>query len=808
MRKCAWFRNPDVWAPSLLVLLGILFFADPLFSSKNFYFRDILNFHYPLRRALIDSYARGEWPLWNPFVYLGKPMLANPNYMAFYPSTLLHLFMPFNYAFKLHLIVHPVLGGVGLYFLARRLGIVPLASLGGSLAYEFSGTVLSFLNLYNIVPAVALIPWIGWAFSGALQGRWLRRTLIFGALLSLQAVALEPIMFQCNLWFLASLSLYHILRSQGRLRAAGTVARTGLVGGVFAFGLAAVQILPTLELFPVSTRGSGESFALMTLWSMHPVDLINTAVPSLFGDLYTMGRLTSWGESLHNGREGYIVSYFLGASTLFLGALSLAGSRRLLAILLMCLACVGAGLALGRFDPVYNWLFAHLPLFGLGRYPSKYFLLTTLALSLSAALGIEVLVRPDEDAARKRRVLVAGICCLSVAAIWLACGLFWKLHPGHLEQWVRFEAASGPNPGTKNFGVIIAHLTAAVLSSGIFASVCSLLLLSSPLWRHRVQMGGIVVLLVAAEIIPANLRLTPLGSDAQVNFAPEVDASIAREGPREPFRVFPATSTFLRHLSDLEIRAPNGSTAWFMLFMRRIGQPFYGFMSRTQYSVDTSIDGLNTSDSEEIWKACFAAPQPILRSVLMRLNTPLVLSLDDVTGPGVRHLATFDTSSNFPLKVYWVENAVSRVYLASNAEVASSHEDALRRFLRPDFDCWDTVVLEDHRRRATSGLPAAGSTRIERYTSQRITCRVEARVPAYLVLLDSYYPGWRAYVDGSEVGILRANFAFRAVEVPAGRHEVEFRYRPVVFYWGLGLTLVTVLSGVLAVTLMKHSDIT
>jgi len=68
--------------------------ADVLFTSKNFYFRDILNFHYPLRKVLIDSYARGEWPLWNPYVYLGQPMLANPNYMAFYPSNLFHLFLP------------------------------------------------------------------------------------------------------------------------------------------------------------------------------------------------------------------------------------------------------------------------------------------------------------------------------------------------------------------------------------------------------------------------------------------------------------------------------------------------------------------------------------------------------------------------------------------------------------------------------------------------------------------------------------------------------------------------------------------
>src|SRR5438093_7610179 len=94
----SWARNYDFWCPAMLLLTGILFFFEPLFLSKNFYFRDILSFHYPLRKVLIESYARGEFPLWNPFLYFGQPMAANPNFMAFYPTNLLHLFLPFNYA--------------------------------------------------------------------------------------------------------------------------------------------------------------------------------------------------------------------------------------------------------------------------------------------------------------------------------------------------------------------------------------------------------------------------------------------------------------------------------------------------------------------------------------------------------------------------------------------------------------------------------------------------------------------------------------------------------------------------------------
>ncbi len=87
------------------------------------------------------------------------------------------------------------------------------------------------------------------------------------------------------------------------------------------------------------------------------------------------------------------------------------------------------------------------------------------------------------------------------------------------------------------------------------------------------------------------------------------------------------------------------------------------------------------------------------------------------------------------------------------------------------------------------------------YTNQRVSCEINSKVPGYLVLVDSYYPGWLSYVDGRRVPILRANYAFRAVEVPVGKHRVEFRYRPWTFYTGLGVTLLALVAGMFLVCL-------
>ncbi len=792
--------NPDVWAPALLVLLGILFFSDSLFSSKNFYFRDILNFHYPLRRVLIDSYARGELPLWNPFLYLGQPMLANPNYMAFYPTNLMHLFLPFNYAFKLHFILHPILAGVGLYFLQRRLGLPGVPALAGSIAYEFSGTVLSFLNLYNIIPAVALLPWIGWAFVGALEKNWLRRSLGLGAVLTLQVIALEPLTFYCSVWLLAGLTLFHFLESEDKIKAICRALRAGLVAGIFALGLASIQVLPTLELLPLSSRGSGFDFKKAAAWSMHPLDLLNMLVPNFFGRYFQIGQAASWGQSLHEGVEGYLVSFFLGTCAIVLAAASFCSCRKRLQTVMASVAVVGTFLALGLRNPVYHWLFDHVALLRLGRYPSKYFLLASLAIAFLASLGVEVVF----DAARlekkgRRLLLVIGSCGLVAGVTLLLLCFTWPSHVLRYEMWIRAIDAQSAGDTAKNMPVILSQLQRSLLSSGVFLTLASALIVVAGRRRRASLMGGVFLLLITAELLPANLRLAPLISDADVAFVPEVNKYLGRGDSRGQFRV--VSPTLLRRMPDLDLRVPNMSSAWLTLFYKLSGQPYYGITNGIQYSLDAQVDGLCTMEADNLWRFCASLPEQAGMTLLAKTNSPVILSVGDLHDPRIRLIGTFDLPSKFKLNVYWLENTIGRVFFAPNVVKAASHSDALRKFVQPDFRFGNTVVLENPDVTSTTGSTVSGSVRIERYENQRVSCRVQAEGSGYLVLLDSFCPGWDAYLDGEKVEVLRADYAFRAVAVAAGSHEVEFRYRPASFYRGLALTLSFLFGGVLVALL-------
>jgi len=782
-----WWTNPDLKAALILVAAGIIFFADVLFSSKNFYYRDILNFHYPLRKVLIESFARGEFPLWNPFIYLGQPMLANPNYMALYPTNLLHLIFGFNYAFKLHFILHPIAGGLGLYFLVRRLGLPWIPALAGALSYEFSGVVLSFLNLYNIIPAVALIPWTGWAFYGALQGHTWRRMSGFGVLLALQVIAFEPLILQCSVLLLAALSIVWLSQQQDRLRAIRLLVITFTAGALLAAGIAAVQVLPTLELLPLSARGSGLDFRSATGWSAHPADLLNTFIPNFFGNSFTIDMSNYWGELYHESKAGYIASFFLGSVTILLFSLSFFSQRTKLRNAMVPFLGISVILGLGKYTPIYPWMYEHVPLFDLGRYPSKYFLLTSLIVSILAAAGLESVMSLN-----KKRHSSMNHACVVGAAFGLALlglALYWNWDKSQLESILR--AATGSDlVENKNYPAIAASLGGSLKSTGAFLLLGSLLVLARQRIKRPAALGCLLTLLAALELVPPNIGLAPLMSEADVDFVSGVNQYMVRQQTGELGRAVSPT-ILTREPTGFTLRAPNRSLAWMVLFHRRSGQGLDGIRNGIQYSIEESIDYLNTRESESLLRSCLKLPPERRLDVLANTNSSMIMHLGQLEDPRAELLQRFDTHSDLDYRLYRLNDALPRAYFATNVIPTASADESLTVFLNMRHSR-ESVVLESVPKIPRAGLSRGGNVEILHYESSRVLCRVQAHSDGYLVLLDSYYPGWRASVDGRETAILRANFAFRAVPIPAGDHNVEFSFVPRTFHIGLAITLATV----------------
>jgi hypothetical protein len=145
-----------------------------------------------------------------------------------------------------------------------------------------------------------------------------------------------------------------------------------------------------------------------------------------------------------------------------------------------------------------------------------------------------------------------------------------------------------------------------------------------------------------------------------------------------------------------------------------------------------------------------------------------------------------------PLRVFRVPDPLPRARVVGGARIA---DDALGvdTLLDPGFDPAREVVLAAGEAAPTT-TEVPGTVRMVDERSDRVSLEADLRTPAFVVLADSFDPGWRATLDGAPVPVLRANLAFRAVRVPAGRHRIEMVYRPRALLAGLAVSAVALLA--------------
>jgi len=125
-------------------------------------------------------------------------------------------------------------------------------------------------------------------------------------------------------------------------------------------------------------------------------------------------------------------------------------------------------------------------------------------------------------------------------------------------------------------------------------------------------------------------------------------------------------------------------------------------------------------------------------------------------------------------------------------EVVGEDHGLLQKLFDPSFDTRNTVLVEQQPKQKY-GTKGFGEAKIKRYEEQQVELETTTDTSALVVLTDTYYPGWKAYVDEAETPIYRANYTFRAVEVPAGKHTVRFSYEPLsvtIGGWISGVSLV------------------
>jgi hypothetical protein len=158
------------------------------------------------------------------------------------------------------------------------------------------------------------------------------------------------------------------------------------------------------------------------------------------------------------------------------------------------------------------------------------------------------------------------------------------------------------------------------------------------------------------------------------------------------------------------------------------------------------------------------------------------------------------------LQIYFNKTAFPAVYLVHQVKEARDAIEALMMVQDDKIDWKTTVVLESSKtsgqnefsKRVAMNTVAKDRVRLLDRDANNVLIMSDSKTSGVLVLTDTFYPGWSVTVDGKPSKVLAANYAFRGVFVPAGRHFIEFSYRPLTFSAGLVCLQIGLLLSALA----------
>jgi membrane protein YfhO len=771
-----------------LAALVAFLFHRALFSGGVFFQRDVQLLWFAHVEAFVRAVAGGAWPVWNPLLAFGQPLWADANAQLGYPPTWLNLVLrPWQY-YTLYVAAHALLGAIGLYALARRLELGREAALVAAALWTASGPVVSTAPMWNQLAGAAWLPWSVLAAETALDTGRSAHAVLWGATLAAPILAGSPEGALLAAMLGGAVAVGRIFGGAGRARL-GRVAFCVGIAGVFALALSAVQWLPSLEAARRSAR-AGLGPEARAYWSVHPLALLQTVFPVLVD---TPGLRPDLSATLSDSREPYFASLYLGlaAGGLVLASRSAPARRRRRFLVGAMMA--GALVALGRHTPLYEAAVAVLPPLRALRYPAKAMTLVAFAWALLAGMGLQAWPGPPAEERRFRLRVLLPLAALTGAA---AAGALLILRDP--ERW---GAVIFPAPAA---GLAFADLLRPTSLRLIGAALAGTTVLVTAALGERIPSstrGTVIAVCAVADLLWAHHTLNPTAPPALYTHRPEL-LEVVR--PADGARIyvydyfFPGRSQgYLGRAAPYVVaRAPAG---WPVRAAQALGMRLYLFPPTAgpwglEGSYDLDVPGLGSPH--------VAALTDLLRNVEGTPAHTRLLRIGAVSHVVALHSAGFEDLELVgsveglfpdPMRVYRVPDPRPRTYAVAGARAADG-DDAVRTLLDPAFDPAREVVL--------AGGPAAradpsfsGLSRLVARDAERITVEAELSRNGYVVLVDAWDPAWQATVDGQPADLLRANVAFRAVAVSAGRHHIEMRYRPVTLSWGLVITGVALAAG-------------
>jgi hypothetical protein len=686
---------------------------------------DIANLQYPLRYFAGQELRQGRLPLWTPGVYMGYPLQAEGQAGVFSPvNWLLWGLLPIPRALNIGSLLPFVIAAIGTYLLARQLGANAMAAFTAAFGYALSGYFVAHVKHIPIVATACWIPVVLWLVERGIQ----HSTTAFlgaGLVMGIQWLSGSP---QLAYYTTGVTTLYFLgrawqLREKRSLRTNIAIFALAMV---LSFGLAAVQLLPTFQLVGFSERAGGVSYEFASQFS-YALDNLKTFLYPLANGSPGTGDLTVssifWEDYAYVG----LALLFIGT----IGGLALLrqpGPARLLFTLM-----IGAFLiVLGPNTPVFRIAYAVIPGLGFFRFPQRLLAFVLLFLVLLAALALTRLQSRLEAQSRKRRSKIK-----------------------HGRTYSR------------------------VIAIGVF------ILVALDLYFYHIPWNAIV--------------------DADVWLAPPETAQVIKEqAGDELYRVFSFDVYNTFRAAYREAKGWRGDLAPYIA-QREFLQPslnlIYGVPAADGY-INLVPDCLTAVwGTEKEWGLMDSGlvdangtllAEPGFTKLLSLYNVRFLITSQPVQDEALALVGTYAANAH----LYENRDVMPRAFAVPSHITVDGIDAALDLMRSDSFDPATAVAVQKGSDNATSlaarDVPAGAAAAEEwastvdfvNYKPNQVAINAELSRPGWLVLSDTYFPGWEASVNGSPTPISQANGCVRAVPLEAGQSEVVFRYRPRPLYIG------------------------
>jgi Bacterial membrane protein YfhO len=365
----------------------------------------------PLRVAVANVIRAGHLPLWNPYIFCGMPLHAAAQGGVLFPLNWFYVVFNVAQATNLMMLSTYLVAALGAFLYARRAGASIAGAALTSLVWQWSGFLVGQIGHTNIVQTAALLPWLLWAIDGYGASGKRSRGLLIAVITALALFAGHQQTFTYLLLVAVPYALVMSRASTGP-RASYVWSLAFIAAGL---ALAAVQILPTLELLRNSLRADA-SYDFFTSFSMPRRFILTFLAPYLMGggdgQLF---RAPYVGPTFYAEYNGYV-----GLVTIALALLVIVLKRDARIIFWIVVAGGGLFLALGRFAPLgFYHLIYHVPVLNLFRVPARHLMEVEFALAVLAGRGLTAL----SDAGIEKAKILRWVAIVStgvLALTWLA----------------------------------------------------------------------------------------------------------------------------------------------------------------------------------------------------------------------------------------------------------------------------------------------------------------------------------------------------------------------------------------------------